>query len=69
MSDEIKPKKWQKIKVFNTYEEASALKTKLSQEPDNSDLEIKIRRCGPQGTQYKVKTWRPSPTSKNNKKG
>lgn len=52
------PKKWQKIKVFDTYEEATALKAELMQESSNSDLEIKIRRCGSEGTQFKVKTCR-----------
>jgi|TARA_R110001583_G_scaffold7472_21_gene37032 hypothetical protein len=49
-------KQWQKIKVFNTYEEAAALKTELMTE---AGLEVKIRRCGPEGTQFKVKTHRP----------
>ena len=52
-------KTWQKIKVFNTYDEAAALKTELQNKDGNSDLEIKIRRCGLEGTQFKVKTHRP----------
>ena len=52
-------KTWQKIKVFDTYGEADALRNKLQTEEGNSDLQIKIRRCGPGGTQFKVKTHRP----------
>ena len=52
-------KTWQKIKVFDTYGEADELRSKLQSEKGNSDLEIKIRRCGPEGTQFKVKTHRP----------
>lgn len=51
------PKKWQKMKVFDTYEEASALKAEFMLEYSNS--EIKIRRCGPEGTQFKVKMFHP----------
>jgi len=59
MTDEKTIKSWHQVKVFDTYEEADALRIKLSTEPDNSNLEIKIRRCGPGGTQFKVKTHRP----------
>lgn len=55
------PKKWRKMKVFDTYEEASALKDELILEYPNSDLEVKIKRCGPEGTQFKVKTFHPNP--------
>tara|TARA_R110002012_G_scaffold254552_2_gene433625 strand:+ start:2435 stop:2623 length:189 start_codon:yes stop_codon:yes gene_type:complete len=56
---EKQTKTWQKIKVFDTYGEADTLRTELKSEDGNSDLEIKIRRCGPNGTQFKVKTHRP----------
>jgi len=59
MSEETKPKKWQKIKVFNTYDEAYALKTELLTEYPNTGLEVKIRRCGSEGTQFKVKMHHP----------
>jgi|TARA_R110000824_G_scaffold314654_2_gene501523 hypothetical protein len=52
-------KTWQKIKVFDTYEEAEALKAELTHEYSDSAIEIKIRRCGPEGTQFKVKMHRP----------
>jgi len=57
---ENKPiKKWHKVKVFDTYGEADALRAELMNESDNSDLQIKIKRCGDGGTQFKVKTHRP----------
>lgn len=56
-------KTWHKVKVFNTYEEAEELRSKLKTELGNEDLEIKIRRCGPGQTQFKVKNI--SPTNKN----
>ena len=59
MSEETKPKKWQKNKVFDTYDEAAALKAELMTEYSNTGLEVKIRRCGPEGTQFKVKTHHP----------
>ena len=57
-------KKWQKIKIFNTYEQADQLRNELKNDPENENLEIKIRRCGPRGTQFKVKTSRPSTQNK-----
>lgn len=52
-------KTWQKIKVFSTYEEADTLRTELMCEHTDTVVEVKIRRCGPEGTQFKVKTHRP----------
>ena len=40
-------KTWQKIKVFDTYGEANELREELQNKEGNSDLQIKIRRCGP----------------------
>jgi hypothetical protein len=57
-------KTWHKVKVFNTYEEAEELRSKLKTELGNEDLEIKIRRCGPGQTQFKVKTYRPPTKTK-----
>jgi len=58
MSEKI-TKTWQKIKVFNTYDEADTLRTELLLADSDSGLEIKIKRCGPEGTQFKVKSHRP----------
>ena len=67
MSEDIKQKQWKKVKVLNTYELASELKSELINEDETGELLVKIRRCGPGGTQFKVKTWIPS-QPKNNKK-
>lgn len=67
MSDEKKPKRWQKLKIFNTYDEAAAYKSQLAELPGNENLEIKIRRCGPGGTSFKVKSWDPPQQRPNNK--
>ena len=58
MSEKI-TKTWQKIKVFNNYDEADTLRTELLLADSDSGLEIKIKRCGPEGTQFKVKSHRP----------
>ena len=51
-------KKWQKIKIFNTYEEADKLRNELLNSDGNENLEVRVRRCGADGTQFKVKTYR-----------
>ena len=61
------PKIWKKIKIFNTYKEASDLKEELLAADEENSLLVKIRRCGDGGTQFKVKSWSP-PEPKNNKK-
>jgi hypothetical protein len=49
--------------TFDSYEEASALKTKMlhdiAAETVVPGLEVKIARCGPGGNQFKVKAWSP----------
>ena len=51
-----KPKdgRWKKVGVFASFEAASKVKTELLNETE--ELDIKIRRCGPDGSQFKVKT-------------
>jgi|6_EtaG_2_1085325.scaffolds.fasta_scaffold14357_2 hypothetical protein len=61
---EENPKKtWKTYGVFDTYEDASAEKMGIV---DKFDL-VKIRRSGPGGNQFKIKTW-TEPTAKPNKK-
>ena len=60
-------KTWKKIKIFDTYEEAAACKVSLLSADTTGELLVKIRRCGPEGSNYKVKTWTP-PVQKNKKK-
>ena len=56
MSDEkvqkINPQKykWTQKKRFNTFEDADKLRNQLTEEGNK----VKVRRCGPQGTQFKV---------------
>ena len=57
-------KKWQKVKTFNTYEDAATYKAELKKDPDNFNLEIKIKRCGSGGMQFNIKTWRPPTQAK-----
>tara|TARA_R110000787_G_scaffold28381_4_gene77633 strand:+ start:81 stop:317 length:237 start_codon:yes stop_codon:yes gene_type:complete len=67
-------KSWKKIgKIVNTYDEALAAANALFQQSTTDDempaVEIKIKRCGPGGSQFKVKIWHPdNEKPKNNKK-
>ncbi len=49
------PKKWQKVRIFDSYEDANELRRVLRDNDDTGLLEVKIRRCGPRGSQFKVK--------------
>jgi hypothetical protein len=44
----IQKKQWESIAIYNTYAEAKAKSESL-------EAETKIKRCGPQGTRFKVK--------------
>ena len=48
-----KTKKWKRVGIFSSFEEATQVKTKLTAEA--GDLEIKIRRCGDGGDMFQVK--------------
>ena len=50
-------KKWKTVKILSTYEDASGLKNKLLAEDKTSTLQIKIKRCGDGGSNFKVKSW------------
>ena len=59
-SESLSPKNktWKRVGVFDKYEEAEAHKTKmLSGADDPSLLEIKIKRCGSEGSKFQVKLW------------
>ena len=49
---EVKPQRysWKKHKVYSNYNDAADEKTKLVED----DKLVKIRRCGPNGSQFKV---------------
>ena len=58
---------WKRVKVVDSYEQATALKTKLLCESD-SGLEVKIRRYGPGGDRFQIKTFSTEPSKKKGKK-
>ena len=61
-------KSWKQEGIFNTYEEADSTRAvMLSMNTDNKLL-VKVKRCGPDGTRFKVKSWYPPESKKNNKK-
>jgi hypothetical protein len=55
------PKKWQKVRIFDSYEDANTLRSVLLDNDDTGLLEVKVRRCGPGGSQFKVKRYFPEP--------
>jgi len=62
-------KSWKQEGIFDTYEEADSTRAvMLSMNTDNKLL-VKVKRCGPEGSRFKVKSWYPSETKKKNKKG
>tara|TARA_B100000131_G_scaffold89272_1_gene86066 strand:+ start:1068 stop:1331 length:264 start_codon:yes stop_codon:yes gene_type:complete len=70
-AEQSAPKKWKRAGIHNTYEEALNQKIALTIEHTvDSDLLIKIKRCGPMGTKYQVKYWHPEflAPNKNKKK-
>ena len=62
-------KQWKQVKILETFEEADALRKKMLAEDETGKLEVRVRRCGPDGSQFKIKTHLPKPPSKTQKKG
>ena len=61
-------KSWKQEGIFNTYEEADSTRAvMLSMNTDNKLL-VKIKRCGVDGSRFKVKSWYPPEPKKNKKK-
>jgi len=58
-----KNKIWKTKAIYNHYEDASEIKSLLLENDDTGLLEIKIYRCGPDGTRFKIKTYMPAPSS------
>jgi hypothetical protein len=59
-------KNWQSVGVFPTFEEADQKRNELR---EKCDL-VKVKRCGPGGNLFRVKTWNkpnPKPTKVTNK--
>jgi len=61
-------KQWKQIKIVETFEEADALRAKMLEGDTTTMLEIKIRRCGEEGKQFKVKSYYPNAPPNNKKK-
>jgi len=61
MTSEKAPKTWKTRGIYNTYLDASEIKELLLTNDETGDLEVKIRRCGPGGIRYKIKTYFPEP--------
>ena len=57
-------KTWKTKAIYNYYEDASQIKSLLLENDDSGLLEVKIRRCGPGGSKFKIKTYYPEPTKK-----
>tara|TARA_R100000808_G_C2145923_1_gene153797 strand:+ start:996 stop:1187 length:192 start_codon:yes stop_codon:yes gene_type:complete len=58
-------KKWEKVRIFNSYSDANELRTTMLDNDDTGLLEVKVRRCGPGGSQFKVKKYFPEPKKGN----
>ena len=63
-------KLWRKVAILDTYDQAAQLKLALLDAEEHPDLlMVKIKRCGPEGSKFKVKVWHPEfAKTKNNKK-
>ena len=61
-------KKWEKVRIFNNYEDANELRCVLLDNDDTGFLKVKVQRCGPEGSQFKVKKHFPKPPIKKGKK-
>ena len=70
MCEEAKPHKiWKQEGVFDTFEEADSERAVLLSMNTDNRLLVKIKRCGHYGSQFKVKSWYPTESKKNKKKG
>jgi hypothetical protein len=58
-------KKWQKVRIFDNYEDANDLRCTILDNDDTGLLEVKVQRCGSAGTQFKVKKYFPEPKKGN----
>jgi len=52
-------KKWEKVRIFDNYEDANELRCVMKDNDDTGLLEVKIYRCGEDGSQFKVKKHLP----------
>lgn len=47
---------WKNERYFSTFEEADSLRKSLLNGPSGATLQVKVKRCGFEGTQYVVKS-------------
>lgn len=57
-------KSWKQEGIYNTYEEADSYRAVLLSMNTDNKLLIKIKRCGPGGSKFKVKSYYPPQTKK-----
>ena len=50
-------KKWEKVRIFNNYDDANYLRCVMLDNDDTGLLKVKVHRCGPNGSQFKVKRY------------
>ena len=62
-------KNWKQEGIFDTYEEADSTRAVMLSMNTDNQLLVKIRRCGDNGTRFKIKSWYPPEPKKNKKKG
>ena len=61
-------KNWKQEGIFDTYEEADSTRAVMLSMNTDNQLLVKIRRCGDNGSQFKIKSWYPPEPKKNKKK-
>ena len=62
-------KAWKRVGLYGTYEEALSKKNQVNTEhTEDNKLQLKIKRCGPEGSKFQVKMWHPDMAPTNKKK-
>jgi hypothetical protein len=61
---EPETKIWETHGVYSTWKEANSVRESLT----TTHALVKVRRCGKDGRQYKIKFWNEPPPKKQNKK-
>ena len=70
MSEETQQlKSWKQEGIFETFEEADNERAVLLSMNTDNKLLVKVKRCGPGGSRFKVKSWYPPEPKKTRKKG
>jgi hypothetical protein len=65
---EAHSKKWKTEKILETYADADSYRESLISQDPSDDFLVKIRRCGPGGSRFKVKSWFPPDIKNKNTK-